>query len=275
MTGKALSEFSQGDIVFLLETIDPRLLTKRDTIRNDLVIIERMLSQETDKLFRRIMVMDEGIVLARISPSFFFEILLRKALIDLSTHSYTIERMGSQKVAIFDSQKAVGFLSQGKILKYLAGMLASFTKVEGFTLRTRVRKGIWRRIRFSEMDLDSLIRLGEATDEEHRFGFYKRAADLCLFMLGMFPEHANPDSRYSFSDKPWLSLRSRRSAEDYEPEGKRFYKLAAEHKVANTLGLAEVFCQLHQNFNLAKKPLNYLAESILIIRKQRLFPSLG
>ena len=90
MEGRLFSEFSQGDIAFLLETIDPRLLTKIDTIKNDPVIIERMLSQEADKLFRRIMVMGEGSVLASISSTFFFEVLLRKALIDLGTRSYTI-----------------------------------------------------------------------------------------------------------------------------------------------------------------------------------------
>ncbi|MFH0846693.1 MAG: hypothetical protein V1894_01360 [Chloroflexota bacterium] len=273
MAEKVIGGFSRGDIAFLLETVDPRLLARIDTISFDPVIIEKILSQETDKLFRRIMLADD--ILARISPLFFFEVSLRKALADLRTRSYTLERTGSQKIPVFDSQKTVEFLSQKKILRYLSEMLTSFTRIESYTRRLRVRKGIWRRVRFSEMDLDSLIMQAEASDEEHRFVFYKRAADLCLFMLGMFPEHVSPDFSFSSGDKPRLFLGSRRSAEDYELEGRRFYGLAAAHRTAAVLGLVEVFSQLYQNFNLARKPLNYLAEDILTLSKQRLFRSPG
>jgi len=113
-------------------------------------------------------------------------------------------------------------------------------------------------------------------DEEHRFGFYKRIADLCLFILGMFPEYVTMDYRRPSSGetRPKLFGRLRRSAEDYEEEGRRFYKLAGEHRDAAILDLTEVMSQLHEKFNLAKKPLNYISEHFLQFRRGKLFPSM-
>jgi hypothetical protein len=162
------------------------------------------------------------------------------------------------------------------VLKYLADMLNSFTRIESFALPVRVRKGVWHKVRFSDMDIDSLARFCQAIDEEHRFSFYKRIADLCLFILGMFPEYVTMDYRYPSSDeaRPKLFSRLRRSAEDYEEEGRRFYKLAGEHRAAALLDMAEVLQKLHDKFNLAKKPLNFISERFLQFRKQKLFPFL-
>ena len=73
-------------------------------------------------------------------------------------------------------------LSQKQIRDYLAEMLVSFTRIESFTLPVRVRKGIWRKYRFNDLNVDSLIRYCQAVDEEYRFRFYKRIADVCLFL---------------------------------------------------------------------------------------------
>ncbi|MFC1937006.1 hypothetical protein ACFLWY_00430 [Chloroflexota bacterium] len=276
MMEKMLTEFSDSDIRFLIETVDPRLAARIDTIRGDAAIIEGMLDHEAERLFQRTMVMGEEGIMARISPRFLFEILLRQALSELKGRSYTVERTASQRIPVFDTGEVVRFLGNKTVLKYLADMLSSFTKVESYTLRVRVRKGVWRKIRFSDMDIDSLVRLCEAADEEHRFGFYKRIADLCLFILGMFPEYASPGFPYSGSEAAsQLFRRSRRSAEDYEREGRQFYKLAEKHKNASILELTGVFGQLHQKFNLAKKPLNYISDNYLRFKKQNIFPSLS
>jgi len=269
------SEFSESDILFLTETVDPALLSKIDTIKNDPDIIEGMMEQEAGRLFQRIMLIDDERITAKITPRFLFEVLLRTARRELENQAYTVERTVSQKIPIFDSPEVVRFLSNKAVLKYLADMLTSFTRIESFTLPIRVRKGIWRKIRFNDMDIDSLLRFCQATDEEHRFGFYKRIADLCLFILGMFPEYVITDFRYPSSGKtrPKLFGRLRRSAEDYEEEGRRFYKLAGEHRDAAVLDLAEVLNQLHEKFYLAKKPLNFISEHFLQFRKEKLFPS--
>jgi len=277
MAGRLLTEFSDSDVLFLLETVAPRLVAKMDTLKGDPTIIEGMLDQEAGKLFERIMLMSEEKLMARISPRFLFEVLLRRALRELKSQSYTMERTANQKIPVFDTREVVQFLNNKTALRYLADMLSSFTRIESFTLPVRVRKGVWRKIRFSDMDIDSLIRLCGVVDEEHRFAYYKRIADLCLFTLGVFPESVTRDVRYSpigeVSRQHFRRLR--KSAEEYEEEGRRFYKLAGEHKTASILELAEVLWQLHEKFNLAKKPLNYISENLLQFKKQKLFPSLS
>jgi len=275
MAAEVLTGFSDSDILFLVETVDPRLLARIDTIKGDPAIIEGMLDQEVGKLFERIMVMGEEGIMTRITPRFLFEVLLRRALRELQSQSYTVERTARQRIPVFDTEEVVHFLANKTVLKYLADMLASFTRVESYSVPVRVRRGLWRRIRFNDMDIDSLARLCEAVDEERRFGLYKRIADLCLFILGMFPESVAPGFHYLPSGELMLQRPAgrRRSAEDYEEEGRRFYRLAGEHRDAGILGLSEVLWQLHEKFALAKKPLNHISEHFLQFRRRRLFPS--
>jgi hypothetical protein len=277
MKGAQTAEFSESDILFLVETASPALLSKIDTIKDDPDIIEGMIEHEARRLFQRIMLMSEETITTAISPRFLFEILLRTARRDLEGQAYTVERTATLKIPVFDTPEVARFLSNKLVLKYLADLLASFTRIESFTLPVRVRRGVWRKIRYNDMDMDSLLRFCQVVDEEHRFGFYKRIADLCLFILGMFPEYVTMDYRYpsSGATRPKLFGRLRRSAEDYEEEGRRFYKLAGEHREATILDLNEVMGQLHEKFNLAKKPLNYISEHFLQFRREKLFPSLS
>ena len=277
MTGVLVTGFSESDILFLIETVDPALISKIDTIKDDPDIIERMMEHEACRIFKRIMLMNEETITTAITPRFLFEVLLRTAHRDLENQAYTIERTATQKIPIFDSSEVLRFLSTKEVLKYLSDMLTSFTRIESFTLPVRVRKGVWRKIRFNDMDIDSLLRFCQAIDEEHRFSFYKRIADLCLLILGIFPEYVTMCYRYPSSGeaRPRLFGRLRRSAEDYEEEGKRFYKLAGEHKDATVLNLAEVLHKFHEKFCLAKKPLNFISEHFLQFRKEKLFPSLS
>lgn len=272
-----ITTFSDSDILFLIETVAPELLDKLETIKKDPDIIEGMMEHETHQLFQRIMLMNEETIMTTITPRFLFEILLRTARTELENQAYTIERTATQKIPVFDSQEVVRFLNDKIILKYLADMLTSFTRIESYTIPIRVRKGIWRKIRFNDMDIDSLIRFCQTVDEENRFGFYKRIADLCLFVLGMFPEYVVMDYRYPSSGeaKPVLFGRWRRSIEDYEEEGKRFYKLAGNHGDAIILELTDILHQLHDKFNLAKKPLNYISAHLLQFNRDKLFPSLS
>ena len=57
----------------------------------------------------------------------------------------------------------------------------------------------------------------------------------------------------------------------YELEGKKYYKLAAEHEVSKKLGLSRVFWLLYQNFQTVKKPLNFMAEHYLHYKRHTLF----
>jgi hypothetical protein len=79
--------------------------------------------------------------------------------------------------------------------------------------------------------------------------------------------------RTAHSGSPRLRVRSSLLSrfEDYESFGRTFYRLAAEHKLAKLQEMSEVLALLSENFILAEKPLNFVAEHYLSLRKNRLF----
>ncbi|MBI2171272.1 MAG: hypothetical protein HYU30_04520 [Chloroflexi bacterium] len=224
-----------------------------------------------DRVFQR--VMDDEEVFVKISPGLYFEVLLRRALKELDTATHTVERAGRQSIPVFDTREVVDLLSKSEVLLYLAHMLASFTRVHSYATSVRVRRGIRRRVRFSDMDIDSLLRVSATVEEEQRFGFYKRIADVCLFVSGVFPDYPFYDYRYPGSGqvRPLTRGRLRRSLEEYERDGRRFYGLAQRHPTAHVLELAGVFRLLGEHFTSARKPLAFIAAHYLHSQKQRLF----
>lgn len=263
---------TERDLDFLVETTSPGVVDKfrlKQILKEDEGFRNSFI--EDEKVFRRLM--DDEEIFVKISPALFFEILLRKVGKDLKGISYTVEKTGTVKIPVFDAKAVANFLSKEPLLHYLADMLSSFTRVESYTLSLQIREGIWEKIRFSDLDIFSLMALCEVVDDEYRLGFYKRIADICLFILGMFPDYAEHDYRYPFSGqlRPQIRGKVRIGPEEYEKEGRRFYKLAAEHHGAKGLGLTEVFRALHEDFQKAKKPLNFIADHYLQHRRQKFF----
>jgi len=260
------------DFIFLVETASPGVSDKGNLIRilrEDEDFRNSFISDE--KVFRKLM--DDEEVLLKVSPTLYFEILLRKAARDLSAAGYTLEKTLTMRLAVFDTKDLTALLAQEPLLVYLADMLSSFTRVESYTISVRVRRGIWRKFRFNDLDIRSLMSLSELVESPYRFGIYKRVADICLFMLGLFPEYVERSYRYPVSGKvrPAVGSNPRINTAEYEKEGRRFYKMAAEHELARQLELADVFYALHENFQKAKKPLNFIAEHYLKYRRQMLF----
>ena len=263
---------SDRDLDFLVETASPEVTDKpglKQIITEDEDFRNTFIGDE--KVFRRLM--DDEEIFLKISPTLFFEILLGKAANDLEQVSYTIEKTSTMRIPVFDTKDVVELLTKESVLIYLADMLSSFSKIESYTISFRVRKGVWKKIRFNDLDIFSLMSFCEAVEDDYRLGFYKRIADICLFILGIFPEYAERDYRYPFSGevRPQIRGKARISTEDYEKEGRRFYKLAAEHQSAKELDLSEVFWALHGNFQRAKKPLNLIAEHYLQYKRHKLF----
>ena len=154
-------------------------------------------------------------------------------------------------------------------------MLSSFTKVESYSFSYRVGERVWRKIRFHDADLDSLIRCMESAGEEYRFHFYRRIADICLFILGIFPEYVRASSRYPLSGepRPRFAGRTGRTMEEYEEEGRRYYRLASLHTEAQDRELSEVFGLLHESFHVARKPLHLIAENYIHCERPAVIPS--
>jgi len=59
--------------------------------------------------------------------------------------------------------------------------------------------------------------------------------------------------------------------QEYEEEGRIFYRLAAEHESARMLELSRVFWLLHENFNAARKPLNFISQHYFAHKRSELF----
>lgn len=252
-----------GDLLFLVQTAMPgRDDNERvvDLIRNDPDFVEALLRDE--RVLRRLV--DDDKALVRVSPRLYFAALLLKAREDLESEAYTVERRQHQRVAIFDAPEAARLLGNPSVRGYLADMLASFTRVSGYSRRRQVRKGVWHRQRFNDLDIDSLMRYGNAVGKERRFAIYKRIADVCLFLAGMFPEYVETQARYPFSH-------FQRSLEDYEREGRTFYGLAAGHRGRLDPEMTSALSTLAEHFTLAEKPLTFLSDRYLQLKKHTLF----
>ena len=192
MASLKLNRLSERDLDFLAETASPEI---KDKSRLKQIIHEdedfRNLYVGDEKVFRKLM--DDEEIFLKISPALFFEILLRKAANELEEVGYTFEKTSHMKIPVFDTKEVSEFLTKESLLLYLADMLASFTKIESFTLSVRIRKGVWEKIRFNDLDILSLMNFCQAVEDRYRIGFYKRIADICLFILGMFPDYAERD----------------------------------------------------------------------------------
>ncbi len=260
------------DLDFLVTAAAPEVADRsrlKEIIREDEDFRNSFITDE--QVFKRIM--DDEEILLKISPALLFEILLRKAVSDLSEAAYTVEKEGGMKIPVFDAEDVVDLLHDEALLAYLAGMLSSFTRVESYTISFRTREGVLKKIRFNDLDIHTLMGFADAVNDEYRLGFYKRIADICLFILGIFPNYAEKNYRYPFSGqlRPALGGRLRFSPEDYEIAGRKFYKLAATHHAAQEMDLSEVFWTLYGNFQMAKKPLNFISEHYLQYMKHNLF----
>jgi hypothetical protein len=269
---QVLQKWSHRDLRFVVETLVPERNDLEHVVavlQDDESLLEAML--QDDRLFDHLMA-DEAILLS-VSPAFFFQVLLLRARRDLEQALYTVERRHLQRVVLFDTNRVVDLLAQPAVCDYLADMLASFTRITSTVVPIQVRPGMWRRVRINDLDVDSLLRYAQILEEEYRFAVYKRIADACLFLTGIFPEYIESQQRYPHSGKPRLRLKGSllHSLEDHEAYGRSFYRLAAKHKAARQQALAEVLEILGQQFILAEKPLAFLAANYLSLHKHRLF----
>jgi len=225
---------------------------------------------EDDRLVERIRT-DQDITL-KISPRLLFSILLRRVARDIRQSRYTLERIGlRESVPVFDTSRVGALLEDERVLDYLSTMLASFVRTETYVLYVRRGPRV-ERVRFSDMDMDDMIRLASLVDPLYRFPLLRRIADIALFVTGIFPGYVLSRGSYGARTLPGrLLARTWRSLEEYEQEGATFYRLAAEHEDAATYGLRPVLTKLADHFPSARKPLSLLSDRYLRWRHLQLF----
>ena len=256
------------DLVYVVEALGltgESLADLRESLAADESRRAEVIGDE--RLFERVMASDDTFM--RITPRLFFEVLLRRALQDLAHAAHVLERSGRDRVPLFLSEDEVRIVSRPIVIDYLADMLTSFTKVHSHTARVRVRRGVWRKSRYSDLDVPSLLRLASESDDADRLRVFKRAADACLLILGIFPDFAATATRYPGTGA--LRRRGARlSTEDYEAIAAKVYRAAAEHPAAPQ-SLARPMLLLSENVIDAKRPLTFMADHYLRFHRDDLF----
>ena len=265
---------TDSDLLFLIRSLMPGYTQLQRMVRilkEDEDILEAMLADE--KLFH--ILKHDPRSLLQVSPHLFFTVLLNRVQEELKTRSYTVETSFGSHALVFDSAAVAAFLEDRSIRNYLADMLVSFVRINSYTIPIRVRKGIWRKYRFSDYDIDSLMRHSEVLSREQRFPSYKRIADICLFTRGIFHEHAQQESL-----PPSVAGKGKQELENY---GRYFYRAAAEYaelvehhslsmeQQLRLQEIIEVLIQLSEHFVMAVKPLTFMADHFLEPFKDELF----
>ncbi len=256
----SLTRFTEADLLFLADTLSPgsqggdrgRMVR---VLREDEEILRAMLADP--RLLRRVTSEPEAPV--RVSPRLLFAVLINAARRDLSGQGYTFE---SGNTVVFDGPQVAALLDDTRILDYLVELLVSFVRVHGTTVTVRVRRGTWNRLRFDDLDLMGLIRYASSLDETERFPWYRRIADLCLFLTGVFPQYIE---RRAGAGARELARRATAA------NGRSFYKAAATHPQAARAGTSDVLARLAEAFDLAAKPLEHLSSRYLGPLRDNLF----
>jgi hypothetical protein len=261
-----LARLTDADLQFVAATVLPdedRPSAVR-RLRDNPALLNRLL--EDERLIRRIR--GEADVLVRISPWLLFSVLLRDVRRALHSLRYTVETTQGERIPVFDAARAGELLDDRALLDYLVLMLTSFTRTESWSLEVEQGGRIQRR-RFSDLSSDDMIALAALMPEGLRFPILRRIGDLALFISGVFPEQADP--WYRAPGTPLARAGARRTLEEYEEEGRRFYRLAARHEAARRLGLDRILDALADTFPLARKPLNVLAAEYIHTSRMVLF----
>lgn len=269
MEGPRLA-FSDDDLMVLIricapETPDSQRMIR--VLREDEEILEGMLSDE--KVFTRLI--DDPVSILRVSPTLFFAILLARVKADMQRQPWTLERSRRLSLALFDSAQVVKLLESRPLRDYLTDLLVSFVRISSYSTAVRVKPGVWRRIRFSDFDIDSLARYGSAIDESQRFPVYKRIADICLFTLGIFSAADEEAAVAAPPGRQGMRMSLRRSRQDYVVQGTAFYRLASRHPEAAASSLSDVLATLSEKFTLAVKPLAIMSSRYLEPFKENVF----
>lgn len=245
---------SDSDLRFVVETVAPE---RRDPER----VVELLRDKEDlqaplledPRLAERLL--NEREVFVRVSPYLLFAVLLRRLRRDLEAKGFVLEAdPQGRRLPVFAAREAADLLDTPELSEYLIELLCSFVRTHSGTLYWRER-GVWRKRRFSDLNLDDLIALCEVVEAQFRPPLYKRAADLALFLSGVYPD-------YGSLRRPFRrQLAGGRTLPEYEREGRRFYTLAAREPARPWP--ASVFEAMAERFTLAREVLNTLSEQYL------------
>jgi hypothetical protein len=209
------------------------------------------------RVLATLMAGDQAVV--KLSPRFLFTVLLRRIRADLADIPYTVERVQSGgRLVVFDAGIVHRLLTVDEMFNYLVELLVSFERAETLTIRRPHPAHGVRRL--NTHSIDDMVELAALVEAPLRPTVFRRIGDIALFTTGLFPEAVRGSPRRPLTGLTATRLPRRWRLEDYEDEGRRFYRLAAELLTGTEPSLARVLSRLADDFGIARKPLAVLAE---------------
>lgn len=224
--------------------------------------------------------------LEAVTPLLIFAVMIHRAAADIGGHPHVPERVGSRLlVPLFDGGRLTAFAAEPASRLLLVELLGSFTRIASGP-QWELSRGRWRRRRFSEMNPAHLARLAADLPFDERAGPYRRLGDLALFLNGVFPDHA---ARTTLSpidvdrilrsiphhDRAELARLVERDQLDAAGPllgalGPRWYRLAAA--AVPIPSMRSQLAGLADQFEVARRFLNFVTDHYLWTRRDRLFP---
>jgi len=262
--GRALSD---ADLSYLIRIVAPQAQDAerlRRALREDNDILAGMLRDA--RLGKHLFTDTDRVIAA--SPRLFFAALLVKVKDDLERTTYTVEKEDRHRAAVFDSREVAGLMSRSDILAYLVGMLAAFLKIRTQSFVVRLRKGMWQRVEYNDMDLDSLLGYGERAGPEEVFSLWRRIGDVCLFRSGFYTPAQGPQAGGTSGKGRRAERRTRGELAEI---GRHYYDMASRRHEAQLLSISEALSELAARFDMAVKPLDLLASRYLDALRERIF----
>lgn len=217
--------------------------------------VEELLDDE--RVFGALTADDRTVI--ELSPRFLFTLLLRRIRRDLAMIPYTVERVERDgRLVVFDAGIVHHMLENRDVFAYLVELLVSFERAETLTIQQTTPPGGLKRL--STMSIEDMVELAGLVEQPLRPMVFRRIGDIALFTTALFPDALQRSWRPTVTAALGRSARRQWRLEDYEEEGRTFYRLAADSLHASHPGLARVLARLASDFALARKPLHVLGE---------------
>ena len=218
---------------------------------------------------------------AYVSPFLAFAVAVHRTAAALEHATFVDERIGARRrIPVFDVAALRAILRDPLRRYFFVELLASYTRVSSGVTWRRTPLG-WRRQRFSELDPVRLASLLDVVGPSERPGVYRRLGDLCLFLLGVFPDHpplpggAAADRLLRHGGLQASEIEDLDGVTLFERLGSTWYRTAA--RLASAAGVPPtgtfaVVGDVADHFHEARRVLNAVTDRYLFPLRSRWFP---
>ncbi len=224
--------------------------------------------------------------LLRASPLLVFAVAVHAAAVEITRARYLAEWAGvRQRLPVFTDPELTAFAADPGRLRFLAGLLASYTHVASGSVWVQTARGPRRR-RYSELDLLRLASMLDAVPQSALADLYRRLGDLALFLSGVFPDAtaargfrpldlqrlaAAIELRDAGSERLAEALAVRGAVGLLEQLGARWYRLALQLRPRDSAAVTTTLDQ----FTQARRLLNHVTDVHLFPFRAQWFPGVA